>query len=228
MPDLAVVICLAFDHRAPFAALKKFKECICACRSVEAVMETTGTFDMIVHARLPSLTEYTEQIDRIGPQLAAFVSRLESNFVARRVERNGVSHALWVPCKEGKRRIDTGMINKIVAEGDYMRLCMNDGECLVHDTIRHLLAQLDREQFIQLHRSAIVRVDYIDRLMHREHRWVARLRDGTEQAVAKSRVGAILRTLSIDSSIGGGDSTMANKSVEATGIVNEMQMKLRP
>lgn len=200
MPDLAVVVCVAFDHRASFAGLKSFKDCICACPFVEAVLEVSGTFDLIVHARLSSLQDYTEQMERIAPQLAEFAQRVESNFVGRKVERTEKECALWVPCREGLRRIDAGMINKIVAEGDYMRLCMDDSECLVHDTIRHLITQLDEGQFIQLHRSMIARVDYIDRLLHKERRWIARLRDGTEQSVAKSRVADILRKLSSDSS----------------------------
>ncbi|MCW3797270.1 LytTR family transcriptional regulator [Sphingomonas sp. BN140010] len=178
-----------------------------------------------MHARLSSLEEYTTEMERIAPQLAEYASRVESNFVARKVDRTPKECALWVPCREGRRRIDASMINKINAEGDYMRLYMDGSDCLVHDTIRHLMAQLDAEQFIQLHRSTVVRADFIDRLMHRERRWVARLRDGTEQAVAKSRVGAILRSLSADSSTGGSVSPTFGKPVEEVSTVNETEMK---
>jgi acylphosphatase len=37
-----------------------------------------------------------------------------------------------------------------------------------------------------LHRSIIVRRDFIDRLVHEGRHWIARLRDGTIERVAKS------------------------------------------
>ena len=228
MADLGVIVCIAFDHRASAEGLARFKDCIFRCPFVDSALEVSGTFDLIVHARLSSLEEYTNEMERIAPQLAEYASRVESNFVGRKVERTAREYVLWVPCREGRRRIDAGMINKIIAEGDYMRLCMDGSECLVHDTIRHLLGQLDREQFIQLHRSAVVRVDYIDRLMHRERRWIARLRDGSEQIVAKSRVSDILRTLSVESSKVNAGSPAARGMNESAAPLNETVMKVSP
>lgn len=199
MSNLVVIVCVAFDHRAPVSGLQQFKECICACPRVQTVLEVSGTFDLIVQAQLSSLAEYAEQMRRIAPQLAEYALKVETNFVARKVERAKEERCLWVPCPDGRRRIEVGMINKILAEGDYMRLCTNDSECLVHDTIRHLLSSLDDGQFIQLHRSTVVRVDFIERLMHRRRRWVARLRDGSEQAVAKSHVAKVLQLIAGDS-----------------------------
>jgi len=198
--SLAVVVCVAFDHRAPVAGLQKFKNCICACERVDLVLEVSGTYDMIVQAHLASLADYADEMQRLAPQLAEFALKVETNFVARKVERSAREKCLWVPCNEGRRRVDTTSINKILAEGDYMRLCLSDSECLVHDTIRHLLSQLEEEQFIQVHRSAVLRVAFIDRLVHRGRRWIARLKDGSEQPVAKSHVAEVLRRISDDSS----------------------------
>lgn len=198
MSDLKVVVCLLFDHRAEPEGLERFKHCICTCPFVHVAMEVSGTFDMIVQGQIGSLAEYTEQVNRLRPQLAKFVARIETNFVAKLTERKKQAEkVIWVPCEHGRRRIEIGSIDKVVAEGDYMRLFIGKWHCLVHFTIRSLLAQLD-ERFIQLHRSSIVRIDFIDRMIHQDRRWIARLRDGSQQPVAKSHVTDVLDVMQSD------------------------------
>lgn len=200
MADLNVVVCLAFDHRADAQRLELFKKCICRCDFVELALEVSGTFDMIVHGKIASHADYTEEMNRIRPQLAEFVTKIEANFVGKKMERHSeVEHFMWVPCVGGRKRIDVGKIDKVIAEGDYMRLFIDDWTCLVHSTIRALKDQLDA-RFIQLHRSAIVRIDFLDSLMHHERRWIAHLRDGSHQIVAKSHVSAVLDLMGNDSS----------------------------
>ena len=163
-------------------------------------MEVSGTFDMIVQGRISTLAAYTEQMDCIRPQLAHFVTRIETNFVAKKIERHCETEKfMWLPCVAGRKRIEVGMIDKVVAEGDYMRLYVHDWHCLLHSTIRALKERLDA-RFIQLHRSSIVRIDFIDRLTHHDRRWIARLRDGSQQAVAKSHLLAVLALMAHDSS----------------------------
>ncbi len=200
MADLNVVVCVAFDHRSDAEGLARFKKCICHCDFVEVAMEVSGTFDMIVQGKIDSLAHYTEEMDRIRPQLAEFVTRFEANFVGKKIERHSeAENFMWVPCVGGRKRIDIGMIDKVFAEGDYMRLFIHDWHCLIHSTIHALMERLDH-RFIQLHRSTIVRIDFIDRLMHHERRWIARLRDGSQQAVAKSHVSEVLGLMTHDSS----------------------------
>ena len=200
MAELNVVVCVAFDHRADAEGLDRFKKCICHCDFVEVAMEVSGTYDMIVQGKIATLSDYTEEMDRIRPQLAQFVTRIETNFVSKKIEPHPEAEMfMWVPCVGGRKRIDIAMIDKVVAEGDYMRLFIKDWHCLIHSTIRALTEQLDA-RFIQLHRSSIVRIDFIDRLMHHERRWIARLRDGSQQAVAKSHVSEVLDLMAHDSS----------------------------
>lgn len=195
MAELHVVVCVAFDHRADAERLERFKDCICHCAFVEVAMEVSGTFDLIVQGKIATLADYAQQIARIRPQLAEFVTRIETNFVSKTLERNTESEGyIWVPCIGGRKRLDIGLIDKVIAEGDYMRLFVKDWNCLVHSTIRAMSERLDA-RFIQLHRSSIVRIDFIDRLVQRDRRWTARLRDGSCQAVAKSHVSAIHRLM---------------------------------
>jgi DNA-binding LytR/AlgR family response regulator len=222
--DLNIVVCLAFDLKAPADGVARFKDCIIHCPAVESVMEVSGAFDLIVTARVDSLAEYTAQMERIRDQLSAHAARVETSFVGRTVSRrDDAESSWWLPCTNGRRRIDIGMIDKVVAEGDYMRIFVGDWQCLVHETIRELKDRLD-SRFIQLHRSSIVRIDFIDRLLHQERRWVARLNDGSEQPVAKSHVADVLSLFSTDSS-NNGDGLARNGSMAESSIrTNEYEM----
>jgi hypothetical protein len=192
MSDLTVVVCIAFDHRADPEGLERFKQCICHCQFVDVALEVSGTFDLIVQGHIDSLANYTEQMNCVRPQLAQFVARIETNFVGKKVERkHEAERYLWVPCERGRKRIAIGLIDKVIAEGDYMRLFIGNWHCLLHSTARDLLEQLD-DRFIQLHRSSIVRIDFLDRMTHEGRRWIARLRDGSQQAIAKSHISQVL------------------------------------
>ncbi len=88
-----------------------------------------------------------------------------------------------------------------------MRLFVHDWHCLIHSTIHALKERLDA-RFIQLQRSSIVR--------HHERRWIARLRDGSQQAFAKSHVSAVLELMAHDSSKDGGHPSKSDAVVEVT------------
>ena len=225
MGELNVVVCVAFDHRSDAERLQRFKECICHCEFVEVAMEVSGSFDMIVQGKIETLAAYTEQLDRIRSQIAEFVTRIETNFVGKTMERRPAAEkCMWVPCVGGRKRIEIGMIDKVAAEGNYMRLYIQDWQCLIHSTIHALKDQLDA-RYIQLHRSSIVRIDFIDRLLHRDRRWVARLRDGSQQPVAKSHVSEVLDLMVHESSKDKRLPAISDTFVEVPRQANEMRMQ---
>jgi hypothetical protein len=227
MSDLAAIVCIAFDHRAPTEGLQQFKKCICSCKFVETAMEVSGTFDLIVQGRCSSLTEYNENMDRIRPQLAMFVKRIETNFIGKRIERATADNdnCLWLPCHGGRRRVEAHLIDKVIAEGDYMRVHLTDWNCLVHHTMTKIKEQLG-EEFISLHRSCLVRITFIDRLVTEDRRWKARLKDGTHVCVAKSHVNEVLRLIQGDSSKRGVRKSKVDHFVDEGRPVNEMIMSL--
>ena len=203
MTNLDIVVCLEFDHRASPDGLRSFKESITKCALVSTVIELTGTFDLMVHASCADLAEYTRQFDRLRPHLAAFVKRLETSFIVKQIQTqsNGEDDgALWLPCEGGMKRVESSMIDKIIAEGDYMRVHVGDWNCLVHYTMHRLRDQLRSDMFIQLHRSSLVRVSFIERVIHEGRRWRVRLQDGTQVSVAKSHVQELLKSTARDSS----------------------------
>lgn len=226
MDELNVIVCIAFDHRADAAGLERFRECIINCQFVEVTMDVSGPYDMIVQGRITTLAGYNKEMSRIRPQLAEFVERIETNFVCRRIERSSdVTTFMWVPCVGGRKRVDIGTIDKVLAEGDYMRIFIQDWQCLIHCTIRALGAQLDA-RFIQLHRSSIVRIDFIDRLMHHDRRWIAILQDGSQQSVAKSHVAALLELMSHESSTVERHSAKCDTIIEVSDPSDEKQERI--
>lgn len=227
MHDLTVIVCLAFDHKAPVEGLRDFKTCIFQCPFVETAMEVAGTYDLIIQARLSSFEQYNEEMERISPQLREYSTRVEANFVGRKLDRrHSNGKALWLPVPNGRRRVSANLIDKIVANGDYMKVHVGDWSCLVHETIKKLCEELDSDQFIQLHRSVVVRSDFIERLLHQNRRWIAKLRDGSHQRVAKSHVPEVLRLMGSDSASFGDVSSTTGQANERQQPANEIPMRV--
>lgn len=93
----------------------------------------------------------------------------------------------WVPHRSELVRIATDQIDWIEAERDYMRLHVGSHSYLLHQTISSLEQRLDPHEFIRLHRSHIVRRDYIQRLRHDGSGvWFACLPDGREMRIGRT------------------------------------------
>lgn len=192
-------------------------------------MESCGTFDLILQCRCADMEEYTRGLERLRGPLSQYAARFETSFVARTVDRpadEAEAKALWLPCKDGRRRVEYRQIDKVVAEGDYMRVHVGDWDCLVHDTMAHLASELSGFGFVQLHRSWLVRIGFIDKLIHDQRRWVARLLDGTVIGVAKSHTSDVLRIISGESSTGGGTPAKGAQADESPDVVAENRVKL--
>ncbi len=194
--DLRVIMCLAFDHRAPCDEVTAFKQCIVDCPQVLHSIELTGTFDFMLEVSLPNIAAYHAELAARAEPLARLVARYEASFVCKRfVRTNHEERVIWVPCHEGVQRLDCALIDKVLADGDYMQVHSGNRHWLVHTTMKALAAKLDSEEFVRLHRSVLVRRDFVERLLHHGNHWVARLHDGTEQQIAKSHVVTALRAI---------------------------------
>ena len=204
--NLGVIVCVAFDHRASPDGLRRFKDCIERCPFVDTTLEVSGTYDLIVQGSCASFAEYSEQLERIRPHLAEFAARLEPNFISKTIERNSAedrTDALWLPCEGGHRQVQASMIDKIEAEGDYMRVYVGDWNCLVHVTMHGLSERLLTCGFIRLNRSSLVRISFIDRLVQNGNCWTARLCDGSQTSVAKAGVQRVRQLMVAQPSDGG-------------------------
>lgn len=92
----------------------------------------------------------------------------------------------WASDLSGLVRIAARDIDRVSAERDYMRLHVGRRSWLIHHSMTALEEGLDPAFFVRLHRSAIVRKDFIGGFTRNPSgRWIARLTDGTEQPVGR-------------------------------------------
>jgi DNA-binding LytR/AlgR family response regulator len=125
----------------------------------------------------------------VAERLERAVSRVrEARTVAPAVEPpTAWIQDLWAPSGTEMIRIPAGRIDHIQAERDYMRLHVGKRSHLIHQTIAELERKLDPDLFIRLHRSSIVRKDFIASLRHDGRgAWQAILADGAAVAIGRS------------------------------------------
>lgn len=92
----------------------------------------------------------------------------------------------WASDLTGLVRIRSIDIDRVSAERDYMRLHVGNRSWLIHHSMAALEEGLDPNLFVRLHRSAIVRRDFISGFQRNASgRWIARLADGNEQPVGR-------------------------------------------
>jgi two-component system response regulator AlgR len=92
----------------------------------------------------------------------------------------------WVSEARGLVRLAARDVDRISAERDYMRLHVGRRSWLINHTIGKLEEELDPQVFVRLHRSAMVRRDFITGFRRDETgRWYAQLADGEEQKVGR-------------------------------------------
>lgn len=127
-----------------------------------------------------------------------------SRVLERRTEQTPIvaedspwAEEFWVPYKSELRRIAASEINRVEAERDYMRLHVAGDDAspqsgtsyLLHQTITGLEGRLNPEHFIRLHRSHLVRRDWIGGLRHDGGGiWVACLKCGTEIRIGRTHL----------------------------------------
>ena len=117
-------------------------------------VDVTGAFDLIAEFAAPGMGWYKDWLASLAGPFAHSVNRYEANFVFRPFGSACVDEdAVWVRENGGFKRIDSELIDKVTAEGDYVRIHSHGGSWL-HDTMksvgRHLAALLTSFAFIGL------------------------------------------------------------------------------
>lgn len=128
--------------------------------------------------------------DRLGRAIErarAYVDgRGQEEAVAERPVASPWLEEFWASDLSGLVRIAARDIDRVTAERDYMRLHVGKRSWLIHHSMTALEEGLDPELFVRLHRSAIVRRDFIAGFSRNASgRWIARLADGEEQPVGR-------------------------------------------
>jgi DNA-binding LytR/AlgR family response regulator len=186
--DLRVIVCISFDHRAAPHEIAACKAAVISCPSVLHSVELSGTFDFMFEATVPDMEAYQLQLRSCAGAVAKFASRYEANFVCNRfVRARQDKRTIWVPSADGVIRIDRSAIDKVSAEGDYVCIHSDGRRWMLHGTMADMLVKLG-DDFVKVHRSMIIRADFIERLRHEGRLWTAKLKDGSAERIAKSHV----------------------------------------
>lgn len=106
---------------------------------------------------------------------------------------------LWVRDGAGSIQIRCADIETIHAERDYMRLCLENRSFLVHKPLHQLLTYLPADLFVQIHRSTVVRKDFINDIRRRGRRTYAVLRDNRECSIGARYRDALIGISGLDS-----------------------------
>ncbi|RVQ67881.1 response regulator transcription factor [Croceicoccus ponticola] len=98
----------------------------------------------------------------------------------------------WVPHRSELLRIAARDVHRIDAERDYVRLHVGDGSHLLLETIGALEERLDPERFIRVHRSTILRRDFITGLRHEGLGvWSAEIDKGEPVRIGRTHLKAV-------------------------------------
>lgn len=98
----------------------------------------------------------------------------------------------WVPHKSELLRIAVDDVYRIDAERDYVRLHAGEASHLLLETIGSLDERLDPERFIRVHRSTILRRDFITGLRHEGLGvWSAEIAHGGPVRIGRTHLKAV-------------------------------------
>ncbi|HJQ37481.1 MAG TPA: LytTR family DNA-binding domain-containing protein [Thermoanaerobaculia bacterium] len=86
------------------------------------------------------------------------------------------------------RALPAAKVDYITASGPYAELHIGERTFTIREKMQTLEEQLDPDAFFRIHRSAIVRLDRVDALLHAPGGdYAVRLKDGTELSVSRTR-----------------------------------------
>ena len=132
----------------------------------------------------------------------ARVQELRNIIESLRAERRGGSThkqyetELWIREGDARVRIPVEMIERLEADGDYVRLHIGQRVRLMRARLGDLAERLDPARFVRIHRSEIVRHDLIAAIRRRDSgRTFAVLAGGREVPVSRRYVSRIANTL---------------------------------
>lgn len=206
------IFCLSFaDRERSTVRLGDLRKGLLEHPCTLNAVDCSGSFDLIVETCFDSLLQYQELVDGIRNQGAGLFTEFRHCLVCRRHQRardDGADDAIWIHMANGRRRLSVQSIDKVAAEGDYVRVHSGDSSWLVHATLCAFERQLPDGEFVRLHRSLLVRRDEVVGLLHDDHGWLAQLRDGSANRVPRARAQAVRAQLGESSTLAAASSTV--------------------
>src|SRR5436305_3330451 len=174
--ELRIILCVEFDRRARPAEVSSLKCALVQSPNCIHSVDVTGGFDLIAEFAAPGIAWYKSWLAGLADPFAKTVNRYEANFVFERSFRRAIDEdAVWVPENGGFKRIDSAVIDKVTAEGDYVRIHSQGDSWMLHETMKSVSERLRSAHFLRIHRSTRVRFQLIDRVARGSRHWVAHL-----------------------------------------------------
>lgn len=120
-------------------------------------------------------------------RLERAISRAVLSRGKRRETKGTWLDEFWVPHRSELLRIEARQVDQIDAERDYVRLHVGENSYLLLQTIAGLEERLDPARFIRIHRSTILRKDFIRGLRHEGLGvWCAELENGEALRIGRT------------------------------------------
>lgn len=187
--DLHMVMVITFDHHAPRQRISDFVDQLVAVPQVSAISELEGTADFLLEAAMPNLCSYHDFVANNIDGWRRYISRLETYFVCRRHARHDPDDdVVWAQGRRGMRPVSLSRVDCVMAEGDYVRMLVDGENVMLHATLQSIADRLPPSDYVQIHRSTVVRRASIRRLVRCGRRWQVELPDRSTHFIAKARV----------------------------------------
>ncbi len=213
--DVRAILCLAFEPHSSLDETKAFERFIIDRPEVLHAVESEGSFDFMVEARFDGMSDYHEFMALLASGFPQLFRKKKASFVCRRFIA-GTERSVWVLQSGSRVRVDLNKVERVTAEGDYVRLHVDGQAYLHHSTMHSIEDALDPARFIRVHRSAILRLSCIERVHRVDGGWVAECHDGSVHRVAKGHAEALMERLSALSSTNGRASAASVNGAETS------------
>jgi len=129
-----------------------------------------------------------QEAGRMTEQLLTLLQNREPGEAAPAPEPPRYLERISVETRGQVRVVPVSRIEYITASGPYAELHVGERTFAIRERMQTLADQLDPAVFFRIHRSAIVRLDRIDALLHAAGGdYAVRLKDGTELSVSRAK-----------------------------------------
>lgn len=167
----------------------------------ETIFTTAHSSHAIKAIKYNALDYILKPID--SDELKEAVAKAEERIKKKKTERQGqkdqplvnaapVQGKLAIPTLEGLSFIDTGEIVSCIAEANYTRICLENGQkIMVSKTLKEFEGLLAHHNFYRVHNSSIVNISCISKYFKGEGGYIE-LSDGTTLEVSRRRKQGLL------------------------------------
>lgn len=143
-------------------------------------------------------SRFAEALERMREWLrsskAVDMSRKLSALLEAR-EKEDARQRILVSTSTGDLLIDANEIDWIEADDYYAAIHAREGRHLIRESLASLEQRLDQGRFVRVHRSAIVNLDFVSELRHKDGETLLVLRSGVQVPVSRRRRARLARLL---------------------------------